>query len=317
MESNTPELEKIIEAALLAAGRPLSTQDLLGLFPDDARPEAGELESAIEALGAQCESRPIELIKVASGYRLQVRADYSVWVSRLWEERAPRYSRALMETLSIIAYRQPVTRGDIEDVRGVAVSSNIIRTLQERRWVKVVGNRDVPGRPALYGTTREFLDYFSLNRLSELPPLDELRDLDEINVELDFGAPADDSGQSGEAVAPGAAPDAADSSDGTGTADAEGSNDQDAVGDARPALATVTQLHPQRRGSSGAAEGGENPIPAGADTGTDTGPELTTDPEVADSGDCGADRSADPQSRAAHDDIERQEGADDEPTPSR
>ncbi len=183
----TPALSLIVEASLLAAGRPLSARDLLELFGESERPTPEELDAAIESLAEGCRQRSLELVKVASGYRLQVRTEFSPWVSRLWEEKAPRYSRALMETLAVVAYRQPVTRGDIEDVRGVSVSSTIMRTLLDRKWIRVVGHRDVPGRPALYGTTREFLDYFGVQSLSDLPALDELRDLDEINVELDLG----------------------------------------------------------------------------------------------------------------------------------
>lgn len=170
------ELKQILEAALMAAGRPLDLDDLNRLFDDHERPDPAALRQALEALGQDCEHRPVELKRVASGYRLQVRAAYSPWVSRLFEERPGRYSRAFLETLAIIAYRQPATRGEIEDIRGVAVSSSIIKMLQERDWIHIVGHKDVPGRPALFATTRHFLDYFNLGSLSELPPLQEFVD---------------------------------------------------------------------------------------------------------------------------------------------
>lgn len=170
------ELKTIIEAALLAAGRPLSFAELENLFADNERPEPAEIQSALAELAEDCRGRAVELKQVASGYRLQVREAFSPWISRLFEERPGRYSRAFLETLAIIAYRQPVTRGEIEDIRGVAVSSSIVRTLQERGWVQVVGHKEVPGRPALLATTKQFLDYFNLKSLGELPPLQELID---------------------------------------------------------------------------------------------------------------------------------------------
>ncbi|BBL75221.1 SMC-Scp complex subunit ScpB [Methylomagnum ishizawai] len=165
------ELKHIIEAALLAAGRPLSQAELLGLFGELEQPGPEALQAALAALAEDCQGRPVELKQVATGYRLQVRAAFSPWLSRLFEERPARYSRALLETLAIIAYRQPVTRGEIEDIRGVAVNTGIVRTLLDRNWVQTVGHKEVPGRPALLATTRHFLDYFGLKSLSELPPL--------------------------------------------------------------------------------------------------------------------------------------------------
>lgn len=170
------ELKTIIEAALLAAGRPLSFAELENLFAENERPESTEIQAALAELAEDCRRRPVELKQVASGYRLQVREAFSPWVSRLFEERPGRYSRAFLETLAIIAYRQPVTRGEIEDIRGVAVSSGIVRTLQERGWIQVVGHKEVPGRPALLATTKQFLDYFNLKSLGELPPLQEFID---------------------------------------------------------------------------------------------------------------------------------------------
>jgi len=183
------KLAQIVEAALLAAGRPLSLEQLQGLFPEPDCPERAELRAAIEALEADYEKRPLRIVEVASGWRIQVRESFSPWLSRLWQDRPARYSRALLETLALVAYRQPITRGEIEDIRGVSVSSNIMRTLMERGWVRIVGHRDVPGRPGMYATTRQFLDYFGLKKLEDLPPLAAIRDLDSISVELDFGLP--------------------------------------------------------------------------------------------------------------------------------
>lgn len=179
-------LKQILEAALLAAGQPLSHAQLGALFSDEERPPTGEISKALEQLAEDCSNRGIELKKVASGYRLQVRQSLHGWVSRLWKERPQRYSRALLETMSLIAYRQPITRGEIEAVRGVSVSTNIIRTLQEREWIRVVGHRDVPGKPALFGTTRIFLDYFDLQNLDDLPTLAEIRDMETLEPELEL-----------------------------------------------------------------------------------------------------------------------------------
>ncbi len=180
------KLKQILEAALLAAGQALSLNQLASLFTDEERPTNNVLGQTLEQLEKDCKSRGVELIEVASGYRLQVKQGLHVWVSRLWTERPQRYSRALLETISLIAYRQPITRGEIEAVRGVAVSTNIIRTLQEREWIRVVGHRDVPGKPALFGTTREFLDYFNLKNLDDLPTLAEIRDMENLEPELDL-----------------------------------------------------------------------------------------------------------------------------------
>tara|TARA_R110002020_G_scaffold136783_4_gene305402 strand:+ start:11287 stop:12093 length:807 start_codon:yes stop_codon:yes gene_type:complete len=174
-----PKLEHVIEAALLAAGKPLTLDRLRELFDEDQAPSLDALREALGQLAEHYQGRAIELREVASGWRLQVREAYSPWVSRLWEERPQRYSRAMLETLALIAYRQPITRGEIEEVRGVAVSSQTVKTLLEREWVRVVGHRDVPGRPSMYATTRQFLDHFNLRSLSELPPLAAIRDLDQ------------------------------------------------------------------------------------------------------------------------------------------
>jgi len=183
------KLKNIVEAALLAAGGTLSLDGMQALFEEAEQPEKKQLREVLAALAEDYQGRGVEVVEVASGWRIQVRQDYSPWVSRLWAERPARYSRALMETLALIAYRQPITRGEIEDIRGVSVSSNIIRTLLEREWIRVVGQRDVPGKPSLYGTTREFLDYFNLKSLDDLPSLAEIRDLDEINRELELDDP--------------------------------------------------------------------------------------------------------------------------------
>lgn len=180
----TTPLKLILEAILLAAGRPLTLDQLLAMFEDKEKPERGDLREAIAGLQEDYQARGIDLVQVGGGYRIQVRETMQPWVARLWEEKPARYSRALLETLALIAYRQPITRGEIESVRGVAVSTNIMKTLLEREWVHVVGHRDVPGRPAMYGTTKQFLNYFGLKNIDGLPSLAELRDLNAIGEEL-------------------------------------------------------------------------------------------------------------------------------------
>ncbi len=180
-------LQRIVEGALLAAGEALSVDRLMSLFDESERPQKQELLDVLTTLRETTTGRGFELVEVASGWRFQVATDLAPWVNRLWEEKPQKYSRALLETLSLIAYRQPITRSDIEDVRGVAVSSHIIKTLAEREWIKVVGHRDVPGRPSLYATTRQFLDYFGLKSLEELPTLGELKDIDSLNQALQLG----------------------------------------------------------------------------------------------------------------------------------
>lgn len=177
-------LKRILEAALFAASQPLSLAQLGALFGEEETPSRNELGRALEELKSDCADRGVELVEVATGYRYQVRQECHTWVSRMWSERPQRYSRALLETLSLIAYRQPVTRGEIEQVRGVGVSSGIVRTLEEREWIRVVGYRDVPGKPALFGTTKAFLDYFNLKSLDELPSLAEIRDLESFDPQL-------------------------------------------------------------------------------------------------------------------------------------
>ena len=179
-------LKNILEALLLASGEPLSLETLASVFTDEERPSNTEISKSLEALSDDYAERGLELKEVASGFRIQVREDANPWISRLWEERPQRYSRALLETLALIAYRQPITRGDIEEVRGVSVRTNIIRTLQEREWIRVVGHRDVPGKPALFGTTKVFLDYFNLASLDDLPSLAEIKDMGSIEPELEL-----------------------------------------------------------------------------------------------------------------------------------
>jgi segregation and condensation protein B len=184
-------VRNVIEAALLAAGRPLQLSELAELFDERARPTNAELKRALATLASEYEARGIEIKETANGFRVQVKRELAGEISRLWPERPPRYSRALLETLALIAYRQPITRAEIEAVRGVAVNSDIIKALLERNWIRVVGLREVPGRPELLGTTREFLDYFGLKSVDELPPLAELKAMGDINVPLDLGMARD------------------------------------------------------------------------------------------------------------------------------
>ena len=242
-------ITRIVEAALLASNQPLTVAQLRALFTlDDPAPE-GAIEQALDTLREQCAGRGIALVETASGHRFQVQHDVHAWVSRLWTERQTRYTRATLETLAIIAYRQPITRGEIEQVRGVAVSSNIIKALEEREWIRTVGHRDVPGRPELLGTTKVFLDYFGLRSLDELPPLAELKDFAELDPQLSFedphapkpgalnvgvqddAAPADDDDHQHDGNDAGADADAADANP---QDDHDGTTSDDA-GDATPA----------------------------------------------------------------------------------
>ena len=177
---------RIVEAALLAGSQPLTVVQLQALFPLDEPAPEDSVQTALQQLQDACSERGVELVELASGWRFQVKADVHAWVARLWTERQTKYTRATLETLALIAYRQPVTRGEIEQVRGVAVSSNTIKALEEREWIRVVGHRDVPGKPELLATTKTFLDYFGLKRLDELPPLSELRDIGELEPQLPF-----------------------------------------------------------------------------------------------------------------------------------
>jgi segregation and condensation protein B len=229
-------INRIVEAALLAATQPLTLAQLHGLFPEEEPAPEGSIETALQQLTEACAERGVELVEVASGYRYQVKADVHAWVARLWTERKTKYTRATLETLALIAYRQPITRGEIEQVRGVAVSSNIIQALEEREWIRVVGHRDVPGKPALFGTTKAFLDYFGLKRLDELPPLSELKDIGELEPQLPLdGAPLPVSIASGDAVDGGqdaSTPVADDDGDARADTDGGGHHDSAASDDA-------------------------------------------------------------------------------------
>ena len=186
MSMNSPQLKDIIEAALFVAGEPLSIDRLCALFPEEERPDRNEVRAMLEALQQEWVGRSMDLKQVGSGYRFQVRQEFAPWLARLSEERAPRYSRALLETLALIVYRQPITRASIEEIRGVSVSTSIIKTLTDRDWVRIVGHRDVPGKPALYGTTKRFLDDFNLKSLTDLPPLSDIRPIDHLQEELEM-----------------------------------------------------------------------------------------------------------------------------------
>ena len=267
---------RIVEAALLASQQPLTLAQLHGLFTLDEPAPDGSIEHALDTLRESCTTRGIELVETASGYRFQVQADVHAWVARLWTERQTKYTRATLETLAIIAYRQPITRGEIEQIRGVAVSSNIIKALEEREWIRSVGHRDVPGRPELLGTTRTFLDYFGLRRLEDLPPLSELKDFAELDPQLTFADPDAPKAPAGQAIAAGVAMDAdaadgmasgADADAGTAADDAQAETEAeaDAVDDAA-AAATTNDTPPD--------EGDEHaPHDAGIPADTDDTPE--------------------------------------------
>lgn len=185
------EPKRIIEAVLMVAEEPLSLKQIAQVFSEDDRPDQKTLKELLKTIEAEYADRSMILKEVASGYRFQIDPEYAPWIKRLWDERPPRYSRALLETLVIIAYRQPVTRAEIENIRGVAVSTNIMRTLSDREWIRVVGHRDVPGKPGIYGTTKEFLDYFNLKNLNELPPLQDIQDIDALTEKLEENANQD------------------------------------------------------------------------------------------------------------------------------
>jgi segregation and condensation protein B len=179
-------IRRIVEAAIMAAPQPLSITQIYALFPDDESAPVGSVERAISDLQQACDDRGVELIEVASGFRFQVKSEVHGWVARLWTERQSKYTRATLETLALIAYRQPITRGEIEQIRGVAVNAQMVKALEDREWIRVVGHRDVPGRPALFGTTKGFLDYFGLKSLDALPPLAELKEIPELDPQLPF-----------------------------------------------------------------------------------------------------------------------------------
>ena len=182
------KISQVIEAVLLSASRPIDVQEIERVFPEDEKPTREEIRQALQEIEEQCKDRGVQLKKVSSGYRLQVRQNLSGYVAKLWEERPQRFSKATLETLALIAYRQPITRGEIEEIRGVTIGTQLMRGLMERGWVKIVGQRDVPGRPSLYSTTKEFLDYFGLQHLRELPELPELPDLQSLDMELPLEA---------------------------------------------------------------------------------------------------------------------------------
>lgn len=283
-------LKRILEAALLAAPQPLTVAQLTDLFGEGEAPPADDIRRALHALQEDSASRGVELLEVASGFRYQVRAEIYPHISRLWAEKPARYSRALLETLALIAYRQPITRGEIEAIRGVAVNSQIIRTLEEREWIRVVGHRDVPGKPALFGTTRAFLDYFNLKSLDQLPPLSALQELPDIEPELDFD------GARAKAALPagaGAAGDAAEAQDADGALAeaaaterfAASESDADASADAE----TETQAAASPDDGTAAGDGDTSAVPpelitadANASAGSDNDEPALADPDSID-----------------------------------
>jgi segregation and condensation protein B len=246
-------VKNVVEAALLAAGRPLAPDELRDLFDEFDRPELDDVRAALGALAADYEGRGLELREVASGFRIQVRESVAAPVSRLWQERPAKYSRAFLETLALVAYRQPITRGEIEEIRGVAVNPNIVRTLMERGWIRVVGHREVPGRPELLGTTKEFLDYFGLKSLDDLPTLAQLRDLETLGVQLEFGATARPEAADAQAAPDATAPPPGD--DPTivvAVADEDDDSDSRAAGDRDPDVrAAELVAGPERRDPHG------------------------------------------------------------------
>ena len=251
------QIKRIVEAALLAAGQPLSLAQLSALFAEHEAPSHEDLARALEELAADAAERGVELKEVASGFRYQVRQDVHAWVARLWTERQTKYSRALLETLALIAYRQPITRGEIEQIRGVAVSTNIIKTLEEREWVRVVGYRDVPGKPALFGTTRSFLDYFNLKSLDELPPLAEIREIEDFDPQLNLAPVAAAEAEEQAAEEQAAEERAAEAHVAEAAAAAEAVDDAFAAGDefeAHPTDTAATAESPTQPAAEGEAE---------------------------------------------------------------
>lgn len=304
---NEPDtLKRIVEAALLAASSPLSIMQLAALFPEGETPSHDALARTIETLQADCAERGVELVEVSSGFRYQVCQDVHPWISRLWTERPARYTRALLETLALIAYRQPITRAEIEQIRGVAVSSNIVRTLEEREWIRVVGHRDVPGRPALFGTTRLFLDYFNLKSLDELPPLSDLHDIDELDPQLALapiggdGAPPADAGMLAQAAeAALAAPPSGDEAADASAADfAEHADDADATGQEPPSGAAESDSEAKSEAEAEAEETAapEHAVDAPADATPSDDATALPDPAAASDGPTSPDASRRPDS---------------------
>ncbi len=248
-------ITRIVEAALLAANQPLTLAQLHGLFPEEQPAPTGSVEQALEQLREACAERGVKLVEVASGFRYQVKEEVHGWVSRMWTERKTKYTRATLETLALIAYRQPITRGEIEAVRGVAVSSNTIQALEERDWIRVVGHRDVPGKPALFGTTKIFLDYFGLKRLDELPPLSELKDIGELEPQLFTDEAPVPVGLPG--------PDSAQDDDTTGTSDASlaGGEEMQEITDTNDAIDELEQAEEHINQEQDESEGAEPDSP--------------------------------------------------------
>lgn len=243
-------IRQIVEAALLAAPQPLTLAQLAGLFPEDEPAPAGGIEQAIAELQEEGANRGVELVEVASGFRFQVKADVHAWVARLWTERQTKYTRATLETLALIAYRQPITRGEIEQIRGVAVNTNTIKQLEEREWIRVVGHRDVPGKPALFGTTKGFLDYFGLKSLDELPPLAELKDIPELEPQLPFDILPPPAGVANAALAH----DLAGASEEADDSDADDTRNTDDTEDNNDAVETTTAPSTDEAGDNAAPE---------------------------------------------------------------
>lgn len=298
-----PLITRIVEGALLASPQPLTLAQLQGLFPEEEPAPPGSIERAIELLREGCAERGVELVEVASGFRFQVKADVHGWVARLWTERKTKYTRATLETLALIAYRQPITRGEIEQVRGVAVSSNIIQALEEREWIRVVGHRDVPGKPALFGTTKGFLDYFGLKRLDELPPLSELKDIGELEPQL----PLDSEGQPAAPLAAGAALDG--EGEAANDADADAEADADA-GDAEAATAAEAEdeVTPTEAADAGAedadaqdaaAEDDAAPVAADDEPAQDPTPSDDADADTAATADDNEDETTEADAQRA------------------
>ncbi|MDY6946176.1 MAG: SMC-Scp complex subunit ScpB [Pseudomonadota bacterium] len=291
---NEHDLKHIIEATLLAAGKPVTTQQLLELFDERERPALELMQTALGMLKVDYETRGIELIEVASGWRIQVRPRTAEVVSRLWTERPAKYSRALLETLALIAYRQPITRSEIEEIRGVSISSTIMRTLQERNWIRTVGHREVPGRPELLGTTREFLDYFGLKSLDQLPILAELKDLETIGVQLELQTdqPAQEGAEAGEATS-----DAAASAAGETAASSDGEAGEAGPGGERAEVETQSEEQAVAESETGDGNGNES------------GDESNDDSELsADADDGDEDSDASPIMVASSEDEEQDRG---------